>query len=226
MNRLYLVRHGENLANLTYEFSYNKVDYSLTPKGQLQAAQTAAFFTDKHVDEVYASPLKRALETAQAIAQPAGLPVIPSEAFREINVGDLEGQPPTAALWGQHNVIVAGWQDGHPELCFPGGENYFSLLDRVRAGLVEILRGKQNRTIVVVGHGGIFTFPLRDLCTGVDQDILALGMPNCSIITLEAQLVEDQLEARLLSHASTAHLSGEAARLVSGIMTTSAVKPE
>jgi broad specificity phosphatase PhoE len=29
-NRLYLVRHGENVANLTKEFSYRQVDYALT----------------------------------------------------------------------------------------------------------------------------------------------------------------------------------------------------
>ena len=37
MNRIYLVRHGENTANLTKEFSHRRVDYSLTPKGILQA---------------------------------------------------------------------------------------------------------------------------------------------------------------------------------------------
>ena len=41
MNHLYLVRHGENVANLTKEFSCCKVDYSLTAKGVLQAQQTA-----------------------------------------------------------------------------------------------------------------------------------------------------------------------------------------
>ena len=60
MNTLYLVRHGENRANLTKQFSYKTVDYPLTPKGVLQAQQTAEFFQDKQIDEIYASPLKRA----------------------------------------------------------------------------------------------------------------------------------------------------------------------
>ena len=41
INRIYLVRHGENRANLTKEFSYRLVDYPLTEKGILQAQQTA-----------------------------------------------------------------------------------------------------------------------------------------------------------------------------------------
>ncbi len=46
MIKIYLVRHGENVANLTKEFSHRKVDHSLTPKGRLQAKQTAAYFKD------------------------------------------------------------------------------------------------------------------------------------------------------------------------------------
>jgi len=71
-NRLYLVRHGENLANLTKEFSYRQVDYSLTPKRVLQAQQTAACFTDKNIHEIYASPLKRAVAQKRCrIRQPS-----------------------------------------------------------------------------------------------------------------------------------------------------------
>lgn len=226
MNRLYLVRHGENFANLTLEFSHRAVDYSLTPKGQLQAAQTAAHLAGLGIDGVYSSPLKRAMETAQAIAAPLGLAVTPSEAFREINVGSLEGQQPTAALWAQHNAIVAAWQGGHPEARFPGGEDYPTLLARVRAGFLDVLRGRQGQKIVIVGHGGIFSFTLRDLCAGVDSDLLNRGIGNCSITVLEAQATGDRLEARIVSYASTAHLSGEAANLVSGIMPAPGAEPD
>src|SRR5206468_3641607 len=67
MNTLYLIRHGENTANLTREFSHRAVDYSLTPKGMLQAQQTAEYFKTRRVDAIYTSPLKRALETAQIV---------------------------------------------------------------------------------------------------------------------------------------------------------------
>ena len=41
MQRVFLIRHGENQANLTKEFSYRLVDYPLNAKGILQARQTA-----------------------------------------------------------------------------------------------------------------------------------------------------------------------------------------
>jgi len=49
MNRIYLVRHAENLASLTSEFSYRLVDCSLNIKECLQTQQTAEVFIDKNI---------------------------------------------------------------------------------------------------------------------------------------------------------------------------------
>lgn len=215
-NTVFLIRHGENLANLTLEFSHRKVDYSLTEKGILQARQTADALVGQNIDEIYSSPLKRALETAQIIAEPLGLPVQVVEAFREVNVGDLEGQKPTRALWKQHDAVVAAWQNGHPEASFPGGEDYPSLLGRVRSGLEVVLAGKHGRRIVIVGHGGILTFSLRDLCVDLDPAVLQLGMPNCAITELRGGLVDGTVRLHLVRFADIAHLHGDAARLALG----------
>jgi broad specificity phosphatase PhoE len=217
MNYLYLVRHGENLANLTLEFSHRKVDYPLTPKGVLQAQQTAEALRSRHIDEIYSSPLKRALETAQIIAEPHRLPVTIIENFREVNVGDLEGQPPTTEAWNFHNAIVAGWMNGHPETYFPGGENLPMLIERTRQGLVDLLVGKSDRRIVIAAHGGIFTFTLPSICEPFDRSILRQGLANCSITEVAAEVVDGQIKARLISFGSKDHLSGEAANLVRGI---------
>ena len=79
VNTLYLVRHGENLANLTREFSYRKVDYPLTERGVRQAEQTAAHFASlgarpggRPIDAIFSSPLKRALQTAEIIGAATG----------------------------------------------------------------------------------------------------------------------------------------------------------
>ena len=79
---LFVVRHGENPANVNREFSYKLVDYSLNEKGIQQAEETAVYFLDKGIHEIYSSPLRRALETAEIIAAPLGLPVTVMEEFR------------------------------------------------------------------------------------------------------------------------------------------------
>jgi broad specificity phosphatase PhoE len=73
MPRIYYVRHGENIANITREFSHKKVDYSLTEKGTKQAEATAGALEEKRICSIYCSPLKRAIETADVIGKRLGL---------------------------------------------------------------------------------------------------------------------------------------------------------
>lgn len=124
MNRLLLVRHGENRANLTKEFSHRLVDYPLTAKGRLQAEQTAAYLRGYPVTQVFTSPLKRARETAQLIAAGMGASVSVLEPFRELNVGTLEAAPPSTASWRLHDDIVRAWADGDADARFPEGESF------------------------------------------------------------------------------------------------------
>ena len=226
MNKLYFVRHGENIANITKQFSCRLVDYSLTAKGSLQAQQTATWFREKGIDVVYTSPLKRAQETAQIIADPLGCPVTIIEEFREVNVGSLEGQPPTAELWAIHNRIVASWFSGNPLNRFPDGDDYPALVQRMKVGMKRILEGKTGENIIVVGHGGMFTFTLNHLCPDVNMDWLFYQKnENCSITEIEAEVREGQPYGRLLRWASNDHLSGEAAEFVTAYIETKGVRP-
>jgi broad specificity phosphatase PhoE len=217
MNRIYLVRHGENTANLTKEFSYRRVDYSLTPKGIVQAEQTAGFFKDKQIDAIYTSPLKRSHETAAIIGAALGLTPIVAEEFREVNVGLLETRAPTLENWAEHDRIVRAWFEGQPELTFPEGEDYHTLVGRMRAGLDLALDGCDDRNVVIVGHGGIFTFTITDLCRDVDlRALLRMPSHNCSITEIQLERVNGRLEGVLKSWALADHLSGEAAAFVAG----------
>ena len=219
MNRLYLVRHGENPANLTKEFSYKLVDYPLTPKGVLQTQQTAEYFAHKNIHEIYTSPLLRAQQTAEIIGTRLKRKVVILENFREINVGRLEGQPPTAEIWACHNQILADWLDGKPETTFPGGEDYFTLWNRMRAGFEQVVQHKNNQNIIIVGHGGIFTCTLKDLCPTVETTrLLGQNYHNCAISEIRVNFEHGQLQGQLIAWATYAHLHGSAANLVSGIL--------
>lgn len=212
---VYLVRHGENPANITHEFSYRKVDYGLNDKGRLQAEQSAAFFKDKGIDALWSSPLKRAYETAQIIAAPLALPVQVHEGFREVNIGDLEGFP-TLENWQLHDEIVLGWFAGKTERAFPGGENYPQLLGRFERGLRMIAAVPGVQRAVVVAHGGLFSFTLRHIVREFDVNILRTHRNhNCSITTIQIDPDEQGLNGELIEWAFHGHLSGKAAAFVS-----------
>jgi probable phosphoglycerate mutase len=199
-NTLFLVRHGENPANLTREFSYKKVDYPLTDLGVRQAEQTAAYFAGmasgsggtagvaggQGIDAIFSSPLKRALQTAEIIGASTGHPVTVIEEFREINCGDLDGTRPTDELWEQHDKVLRAWRDGDLDAQFPGGENYHMLLARVRSGLAQAVAGRAGQKIVIVAHGGIVGASLRDVCQDFDQQLIwTVPNRNCAVTEVE-----------------------------------------
>jgi len=217
MNRIYFVRHGENMANLTKEMSYKKVDYPLTDKGFLQSQQTADYLAALPVQAVYSSPLKRAAQTASMIAARTGLTIQIEEDLREVNVGRLEGQPVTARLWEEHNAVIYAWIAGQPQISFPDGENQYQLARRFSKVLQRILMEGSDRQVVVVGHGGLFTFGLPMACPGPMSDrIYDIPNHNCSISTLDLSWEGDHFEGHLHNWAYVGHLSGAAADFVHG----------
>ncbi|HEY0755167.1 MAG TPA: histidine phosphatase family protein [Ktedonobacteraceae bacterium] len=219
-NTFYLVRHGENPANLTKEFSYKLVDYPLTAKGVLQAEQTAAFFQSSlpPLTVAYASPLRRARETGEIIAHAQQLPVTVLEEFREINVGEMEQRPPTEENWREHDQIIGQWFKGQPAISFPGGENFLQLLERARRGLLEAAHGRDRKHILIAAHGGVLAALVYAFCPR-EHHLITHIIDNCAITQIKLETSSDAIiDGTLLSWASVAHLSGQAAQLVSPLL--------
>jgi broad specificity phosphatase PhoE len=225
IKQLYLVRHGENPANISKVFSSRLVDQPLTAKGALQARQTAAYFDGLGISRdswvrhsVFSSPLRRATETAEIIAGKLGLGVVVMENFREIEVGSLEESQATAADWSFYRQVANDWYDGRNESTFPEGENYDDLWTRIEAGLLEITENAEGQNIIVVGHGGIMTTTLKDLCPDLDVNWLRNALwDNCGVSEIELNRQGDGLHGRLINWNSHAHLTGEAADLIPGV---------
>jgi 2,3-bisphosphoglycerate-dependent phosphoglycerate mutase len=189
-NTLYLVRHGENLANVTREFSYKKVDYDLTEKGVRQAELTARYFAMLHAERpiaaIISSPLKRAVQTAEIIAAETGHDVTVIEEFREINCGEFDGAPPTDELWAEHDRILANWRDGDHTVRFPGGEDFHELRARARRGVEQAVAERDGQSVLIVAHGGIVGATLSDACPDLDHELVwRVPNRNCAITELE-----------------------------------------
>jgi broad specificity phosphatase PhoE len=213
VNTVYLVRHGENPANLSREFSYKLVNYFLTEKGIRQAEQTAAYFASqlggrRTVDAVYSSPLKRALQTAEIIGAATGHRVATIEELREVNVGSLEGRPPTEELWAFHDDVMDRWDQGEHDLRFPDGEDYRTLVGRARAALAEMVEGRSGQHIVAVTHGGIVKATMKDVCRDPDLDLIRrVPTANCAITEIEVHGAGAAIWGTLKRWSACDHLS-------------------
>src|ERR1700729_575447 len=88
---LWLVRHGESTWNIAGLAQGHNDLAELTERGLTQASDAAWQFRDRPIRAIYASDLRRALQTAAAFAAVLGLPVLADARLRERSLGVLEG---------------------------------------------------------------------------------------------------------------------------------------
>lgn len=152
--RIIAVRHGETSWNVDARIQ-GQTDIGLNDTGRWQAQQVGKALAGEPISAVYSSDLERAHETAQSIAQVAGIPVIPHEGLRERSFGMFEGKtfdeihqtwPDQAQNWRKR---IPEWQP--PE----GGESLLELRARVTRTLEELACRHPGQQIVVVAHGGV-----------------------------------------------------------------------
>lgn len=155
MARILLIRHGETEWNKQGRFQ-GSTDIPLSDTGYEQARLLSAQLADKHLAAVWSSPLRRALDTARAVAAPHRLPVKQHRDLREIEMGQWEGLtiPQVEARWGEE---FANWR--HDPLAAPappGGEQYRDFQTRC-IGALDDVAGQYDpeQQIAVVCHGGV-----------------------------------------------------------------------
>jgi broad specificity phosphatase PhoE len=150
MTTVYLARHGESDWNVERRWQ-GHTDRPLTEKGRRQAKALAARLAGVDLDAVYASDLRRAWETAEAVAQAHGLEVTRLPELREVHVGSWGGLtrdecearfPEAFERWRSGGQ---GWDDG---------ETYDEMAARVVSTLHQLARDHPNGRVLVVSHGG------------------------------------------------------------------------
>lgn len=135
--KIYLVRHGETVDNAR-QIMQGQTQGVLNERGREQARQAAVRLATEAIDAVVSSDLRRAVQTAEIIAVPHGLPVLTTPLLRERDWGsftgrfipDLRGEP---------------WPDDI--------ETEAALLLRARRFLEYITATYPGLRVVAVGHG-------------------------------------------------------------------------
>jgi hypothetical protein len=99
--QLYLIRHGESIPNIEPIIGGMRGDAGLTDRGREQAhlLQQRLRTEELRADQLYASTLPRAWETADYVARALRLPVQPADELHELRPGDADG------------MTVDEWQD-------------------------------------------------------------------------------------------------------------------
>lgn len=183
--RILLLRHGETDWNAAHRMQGRR-DIPLNERGRKQASCAAAFLADMTIDAVYASPLSRAVETAEIVKGKRDLPVIPEEGILEIDLGKWDGCTPE-----DMDVKFPGWYDiwrQSPDKAIPeGGETFRQVQERAVAAIKRIAGENQGKTVLLVSHMGCITSALIYF-SGKSLDTLwKIPIANCGLSELEEE---------------------------------------
>ena len=148
--RLILVRHGETQLNKD-GLIQGINDSRLTNTGRAQARALAKALSQDVPFDLYTSPLARAVETAQAIAEGLQVPLTPLEGLAEADAGELEG------LTGQemrrrYPDFARRWDQDSGTAQMPGGESLLQVQERAWRAVTDLMEKHPNGTVVAVTH--------------------------------------------------------------------------
>lgn len=147
------LRHGETDLNKSYQIQGALVDQSLNEAGRAYAEKAARNFTAADFAAVYASPFKRAQETAEIFVK-GQKEILLDERLREQDFGEwdstsvqlhLDQNPDAFDDWG---FISDEYQKYAPH-----GETHQQVVKRVKPFLDELISKYPNQKILVVCHG-------------------------------------------------------------------------
>ena len=153
-NNFFVLRHGEAEHNLKGVLASGpekdgKVS-RLTEKGIKAAEGVARKMARKKINLIFTSPYRRAVETAEIIAQKTKAEVIIDDRLREIDAGVFN--------WKTIDEYHAFFNGPFPSERFtkapPGGENWTEVKRRVFDFIRDINARYENKRILIVGHNG------------------------------------------------------------------------
>jgi alpha-ribazole phosphatase len=168
---VWLIRHAatENMEGRCYGWH----DVPLSQDGIGQAENLARQLGRSRLSAVYASPLRRALQTARILAAPHDASVETIQGLAEMHFGDFEGLL-YEEIQARFPEIYQQWMDQPTTVHFPNGEDFAKLQLRAREALHSIIGRHIGKSIALVTHAGILRILLAD----------ALGIPDSHIFRM------------------------------------------
>jgi broad specificity phosphatase PhoE len=200
---VYIVRHGQSAGNAKGVFQ-GKSDYPLTDLGRKQAERTADFFVNKGIGSIFSSPLSRAAETAEIMADAiAGPRPRLEEALSELDTGrfsDLTWEEASLKYPEEFARFEAkSWA------AVKSAEPPRAMFNRALHAWDIMIRGAEAKggAVLAVSHGGLIHW-LFKTTMGCREWLPILPMNNCGIFMFSIMPVPGSpipfIEWRLLNY--------------------------
>jgi len=185
--KLYIVRHGETEQNLTGTLT-GQYDGLLTPKGKVQAKETALVLKDYIFSHIYSSDLSRCAYMAELIKEfhPHTLLTL-TEKLRERHLGVFQGQHNKSVDW---DSLSGDWDNRKPE----NGESVAELKTRALDFVSQLYTQHKDENILLISHNGWIKQIISHFSGISSKDVRKVE--NVQVIEIE---VGDNLTGKILN---------------------------
>lgn len=182
-----LARHGESEGNERALFRGRR-DFPLTERGINQARALAQALIPLEVTRVFTSPLSRALETAQSIAEAVAAPLETVQGFTNMALGPWEGhsKEEVAQNYAEEWEL---WLKNPERLRLPGAETLDQVQSRAYSNLQHLINHHRGETLVIVSHRTVLK-PLVAACLAIAEPYfwrLHFDTASCSRLLFEGR---------------------------------------
>lgn len=173
-----LVRHGESESNAVGRFAYQSWDPRLTGKGQGQAQRLVEQLKHAPVRHLATSPLNRAQETIQPLADSLHITPVIIPDLAEVNLGQWDGQR-LADLEQSNNGDFQAWRKDPEANPPPGGESILTVGRRVLTALEHFVTSNDPGLTVAATHADCIKGAVLVITKSPGPAARTLFVPNC-----------------------------------------------
>lgn len=147
LTRLLLIRHAQSVANVEGRMQ-GSGDDPLTPLGEAQASRLAHRLANETAGEeceIFCSPLQRARQTTEVVAEILRKGYVPIPGLAEINLGTLEGTDAKTLGEVVHTDTFADY----------GAELPQAFAKRIKLLMFDTITACAGKTIIIITHLGV-----------------------------------------------------------------------
>jgi len=181
MTEINLIRHGETDWNVE-EIFRGQADIQLNEIGTKQAQLVSSYLRNTPIEAVYSSPLKRALKTAEMIADPHNIDVMASNELIDLDYGEWQGLP-HEVVKNKYETLYQEWMKTPHLVRIPKGESLGDIRKRAVSLIEQVVAEHEGSTVALVSHRVILKVLICALLGLDNSHFWNIKVDTCGITT-------------------------------------------
>ena len=176
-SQIWFIRHAESEANVQRIYANTCRSFPLTQKGIEEVRAMAGRFSAFNIRQVYASPLLRAMQTAEELCQTRAIQIQTATELVEYNMGIYEGTsslPDTAGAISDAETKRGWFEQNDLDARSPGGESLRDMKDRFLPFIRKVAEDhlREPGIVLVITHGGLLSAMLPFVFENLDRNFV------------------------------------------------------